>query len=348
MEQTVIFPSGSVQYFHSVQLEELLENYKGRDIIFLTDSNIAALYPQLFADKKTVVILPGETNKNLNTIDDVVRQMLQYEATRNTLLLGIGGGMVTDITGLAAATYMRGIAAAFVPTTLLGMADAAIGGKNGVNSGVYKNMIGTIRQPEFIAYDIRFLKTLPDDEWSNGFAEIIKYACLFDTELFETLSAKNINWFKTHSDDLQSVINTCVYWKNKTVAEDEHESGMRKLLNFGHTAAHAIENLYGLPHGKAVSIGMVIAATLSEQLTGFGADDTLRLKKLLMQYNLPISYPIDSKKAVDILKMDKKRNNNTISYILLNNIGIATIKALPFDILEKAIETCALQYSREQ
>jgi len=218
------------------------------------------------------------------------------------------------------------------------MVDAAIGGKNGVDLGMNKNMIGVIRQPDFILFDSTFLQTLPDDEWSNGFAEIIKYACIFDAELFEELSVKNLTWYRdTGNGAINTVIESCVAWKNKTVVEDEMETGSRKLLNFGHTAAHAIENLYDLPHGKAVGIGMVIACLVSEKEVGLDPAVTARLKNLLGQYHLPVKMQIDATKAMELLKMDKKRVNDTIDYIMLERIGKAVIHSLPIPVIEKTL-----------
>jgi 3-dehydroquinate synthase len=285
-----------------------------------------------------LVIPPGENTKDLHTIESLTRQLIEKEATRKTLVIGVGGGVITDITGFLASVYMRGVSFGFIPTSLLGMVDAAIGGKNGVDLGMNKNMIGVIRQPDFILFDSTFLQTLPDDEWSNGFAEIIKYACIFDAELFEELSVKNLTWYRdTGNGAINTVIESCVAWKNKTVVEDEMETGSRKLLNFGHTAAHAIENLYDLPHGKAVGIGMVIACLVSEKEVGLDPAVTARLKNLLGQYHLPVKMQIDATKAMELLKMDKKRVNDTIDYIMLERIGKAVIHSLPIPVIEKTL-----------
>ena len=179
---------------------------------------------------------------------------------------------------------------------------------------------------------------MPDDEWSNGFAEIIKYACIFDPELFEELCRNNISYYRDQDNDaLEKLIARCVGLKNKAVIEDETEQGTRKLLNFGHTAAHAIENLYDLPHGKAVGIGMVIACMVSEKVAGLDKSVTARLKQLLCQYHLPIKINIDPAKAMGILKMDKKRIGDTIDYITLEKIGKPEIHSLPFNVIENAL-----------
>jgi len=337
MQETIAFPSGTVNYLFRSAFEELWDKYDTQHTVIVTNEQIAKLYPQLVKDHKTLILPPLESSKDLSTIGSLARQLLQMEVTRNTTIIGVGGGVITDITGFLASVYMRGVPFGFVPTTLLGMVDAAIGGKNGVNSGMNKNILGTITQPQFILFDTRFLDTLPDDEWSNGFAEIIKYACIFDADLFDELSSHTISYYKDHTA-LNKLIEKCVALKTKTVVTDEKESGNRKLLNFGHTAAHAIENLYELPHGKAVGIGMVIASIISTQVTGLDERVTERLKGLLGRYHLPVRIDINAAKAMEILKMDKKRHDDMIDYIVLERIGKAVIHALPINTIEKALK----------
>jgi 3-dehydroquinate synthase len=347
MQQTIVFPSGTVDY-HFIQQGEGAENpldiikarYDMAHVVFITNEHIFRLYPQLFKGSKCLVLPPSEQTKDLTTISAQAKALMNMEATRKTLLVAVGGGVITDIAGFLASVYMRGISFGFIPTSLLGMVDAAIGGKNGVNLGLNKNMIGTIRQPEFIIFDTAFLNSLPGEEWSNGFAEVIKYACIFDAPLFEELGRNSCNAYKTDDEvAISKIIERCVAWKNKTVLEDESEQGVRKLLNFGHTAAHAIEHMYELSHGKAVGIGMIIASMLSERVTGLDRSVTDQLKHLLSLYHLPVKLQIDAKKAMEILKMDKKRNDDTIDYILLEKVGKAVIKPLPFETIEKALAT---------
>ena len=338
MVQQIAFPSGNVDFMFGSSFDELWQTYDKQQVVIITNEHIAKLYARLFKGLKILVIPPGESSKDLHTIGSLARQLLEMQATRKTMLIGVGGGVITDIVGFLATVYLRGVAFGFVPTTLLGRVDAAIGGKNGVNSGMHKNILGTITQPKFILYDVRFLDTLPDDEWSNGFAEIIKYACIFDADMFADLAGHNISCYQDHDDAaLIELINKCAGWKIRTVQEDEKETGIRKLLNFGHTAAHAIENLYELPHGKAVGIGMVIAAMISEDVSGLDRRATDKLKTLLSQYHLPVQLKFNAKKAMDILKMDKKRVDDKIDYIVLEQPGKGAVHALPFDKIEKAL-----------
>lgn len=343
MQYPVTFPSGTVQYNFTncdvACMHEVISGYCDmQQVIFVTDEHIAQLYPQFFTNHKCLVLPASEQSKDVSTVATQAQALLKLEATRGAVLIGVGGGMITDFTGFLASVYMRGVQFGFIPTSLLGMVDASIGGKNGVNLGLYKNILGSITQPAFIIYNTSFLATLPASEWSNGFAEIIKYACIFDAELFHELEAHDLSFYQNGSKSaIEQIIQRCVAWKNKTVLEDESEKGIRKLLNFGHTAGHAIENMYYLPHGQAVGIGMVIACTISSGITGLAHSVSDELKELLRKYHLPDRLDIDVDKVIGILKMDKKRNNNTIDYILLESIGKAVIKPLPFQLIEHAL-----------
>lgn len=337
MQQLVTFPSGKVIYITGLVGEEFILSRDAEHTVLVTDEHIAGLYPHFFRKHRTLVVRPTEADKSMETIMRLSYELLRMGATRKTILVGVGGGIVSDITGFLAAIYMRGIAFGFVPTTLLGMVDAAIGGKNGVNLGLNKNILGTIRQPSFIFYDTQFLKTLPDEEWSNGFAEIIKYACIFDAEMYGALKKNNISFYKQDAEALSALIEKCVAWKNKTVIEDERETGIRKLLNFGHTAGHAIENLYDLSHGKAVGIGMVIACMVSCNAVQLDAKAVTELKELLTQYHLPVKIKLDTASVMELLRMDKKRNDDDVDYIVLEKIGEGAIKTLPFAEIEKVL-----------
>lgn len=341
MQYSLSFPTREVNYVFGNAAQALDKLVNTAKCIFITDTNVAALYPDFFKGHKVIILPAGEENKSWGNIKLITEQLLQQEAHRGITLIAVGGGMVTDITGFVASIYMRGLSFGYIPTTLLGMVDAAIGGKNGINLGLHKNILGTIQQPSLILYDTAFLNTLPDKEWSNGFAEVIKYACLFDVELFESLSQHDIKFYKKHSTELEKLIARCVSWKNKIVLADEKEQGSRKLLNFGHTAGHAIETLYNIPHGHAVALGMLIACIVSEQVCRLGTGVRSNLVKLLQQYQLPVAHPINTAKVMDILKMDKKRNENDIDYIVLNRIGEGAVKTISFEIIHKALETFA-------
>lgn len=335
MMQEVVFPSGSVEYYFGCSAGDMLRCTANK--VFLTDENVFHLHAGFFAGERVIALPAGEHSKSVETITSVCEQLLRMEATRETMLVGVGGGVVTDIAGFAAAVYMRGIACAFVPTTLLAMVDASIGGKNGVNLGLHKNMIGTIRQPRAIYFDTSFLATLPGDEWSNGFAEVIKCACIFDKELFEELERKDAGHYKSDRAALDRLVQRCADWKNKTVAADELEAGQRRLLNFGHTTGHAIETVYGLPHGQAVAVGMIIAAHLGEDESVSREPVSGRLARLLARYGLPAAIKYNAEKLMSLLRADKKRTGGDIQFILLENIGSGVIRRLSFTTIERAL-----------
>jgi 3-dehydroquinate synthase len=337
MSYSVSFPGGTVQYFFEKKLESLPVITNGRRTIAVTDANVHTLYGSLFDPFETIVLPAGEAYKNMKSVNYITDQLIQMKADRNTVLVGIGGGVVTDITGFAAAIYMRGVSFGFVPTTLLAMVDAAIGGKNGVNFGLHKNMLGTIRQPEFILFDTDFLGTLPDEEWSNGFAEVIKYGCIFDSFLFEALLDNTLAFYQTDQAALKQIIEKSVAWKNKTVREDESEKGIRKLLNFGHTVGHAIEKQLELRHGYAISVGMLIACKISEKVILLQQEATQTLRKLLVRYHLPTAISFDPQQTMRLIQMDKKRNEDKIDFIVLEKIGKARIETIPFGLIEETL-----------
>lgn len=237
--------------------------------VFITDQHVFDQHKKYFRGSRVVVIRPGESFKVQQTIDQVIDQLIEYGADRKTTIVGVGGGVVTDISGFAASVYMRGIPFGFVPTSILGMVDASIGGKNGVDVGHYKNLVGTIRQPAFLFYDTSFLQTLPPEEWINGFAEVIKHAAIKDAALFRELEKNSIHYYKKNKKALAALIRKNVMIKSAVVMKDEFEAGDRKLLNFGHTLGHAVENIYELPHGHAVAIGIKAASLISEELLNF-------------------------------------------------------------------------------
>jgi len=303
--------------------------------IFITDENVYAAHPEKFSNWQSIVIKAGEQFKNQQTVDSIIQQLIDLHADRQTFIVGVGGGVVTDLAGFVASIYMRGIKFAFVPTSILAMVDAGIGGKNGIDVGVYKNLVGVINHPEFLLYDYSFLETLPDDEWINGFAEIIKHACIKDNEMFHFLEKHSIMKFQASLKDTAAIIKKNVDIKYNVVANDEQEAGERKLLNFGHTIGHAIENTSGLPHGHAISIGMVAACRISEAINDFNKTDTKRIADLLGKYELPIAFTSDKEKTWEILLHDKKKSGDNMSFVVLDTIGAASIKSIPLGQLHK-------------
>jgi 3-dehydroquinate synthase len=307
-------------------------------IFFITDENIYQLHPEKFSGKKLIVLPPGEKFKKQSTADDVILRLIEMEADRDSLLVGVGGGVITDLAGYVSSIYLRGIKCGLVPTTILAMVDACIGGKNGVDVGVYKNLVGTIKQPEFLLYDYTFLTTLPKKEWINGFAEIIKHACIRDEDLFIQLENSSLEELIISPLLVASLIKRNVEIKYNIVSRDPLEMGERRLLNFGHTLGHAIENIYHLPHGHAVSIGMIAAAKLSKRLSGFTQSGLEKLSSLLKKYQLPTELKMDIEKVWQILIMDKKRSGNQMKFILLHKIGEGIVKPIGLDELSNLLK----------
>ena len=313
-------------------LEKLVGKQKA---VIITDDNIASIYAEKFNGWNVIAIPAGEKNKQQSTVDYVIGELIKLQADRGAFIIGIGGGVVTDIAGYAASVYMRGVKFAFAPTSILAMVDAAVGGKNGVDVGVYKNLVGLIRHPEFLLYDYSFLKTLPDEEWINGFAEIIKHACIKDEKLFELLENNSLETLR--NGQIGELIKRNVEIKFGVVSGDEFETGERKLLNFGHTLGHAVENIYHLPHGSAISVGMVAASKISEKLTVFSTEENKRIEQLLKQYQLPVGLKMDKEKVWEVLIMDKKKTGDEMNFILLNKIGHAIVRSIPLDELKALI-----------
>lgn len=331
-KKTYTFSNSQVDYFFDADFSHLEKLVSKEQAVLITDEHIFDKHKRKFKGWNTIVLKPGEAYKVQQTVDMIIDQLIAFGADRKTTLIGVGGGVVTDMTGYVAGVYMRGIACGFVPTSILAMVDASIGGKNGIDVGVYKNMVGLIRQPKFLLYDHSFLKTLPKEEWQNGFAEIIKHACIKDAAMFALLQANSLASFKRDPAILAALIQRNALIKTKVVVEDEFEQADRKLLNFGHTLGHAIENMYELSHGQAISIGMTYAAIMSQQIRGF--KDAEAVIALLAKYGLPTFADFDKKKAFKILQMDKKKQAQGINYVLLQKIGKGVIQPLSFQELE--------------
>ncbi len=276
---------------------------------------------------KTLTIKEGESNKNIKTIELIHNIAYQEKLERGSLIIALGGGVVGDIAGFAAAIWLRGISFIQIPTTLLAMVDSSIGGKTGVNHPKGKNLIGSFHQPKLVVIDPETLRTLPEREFQAGMAEIIKYAVIGDKLLFELLeTATSINnLLGMGIDVVEEIIERSAKAKAKVVIKDEREGGLRAILNYGHTFGHVVENLCGYGrylHGEAVSIGMVAAGELSVIKGLWTRNDALRQKKLLEKAGLPTNWPkLDYKDVISTLKGDKKVKDGKIRFVLASNIG---------------------------
>ena len=326
------FSSKTVECYFDADFSFLEKLVSKEKAVIITDDKIVSIYAEKFSGWKVIAIPAGEKNKQQSTVDAVILELIKLQADRGFFIIGIGGGVVTDIAGYAASVYMRGVKFAFMPTSILAMVDAAVGGKNGIDVGIYKNLVGVIRHPEFLLYDYSFLKTLPQEEWTNGFAEIIKHACIKDEKLFELLENNSLETLK--NEKIGELIKRNVEIKFNVVSGDEFETGERKLLNFGHTLGHAIENIYHLPHGSAISIGMVAASKISSEINNFPEEQNKRVTELLKKYQLPVDLKIDKEKVWEVLIMDKKKTGDTMNFILLNKIGDGVVRSIPLHELK--------------
>jgi 3-dehydroquinate synthase len=311
---------------------------KGRKTVFITDRKVHGLYKKLFPKDRTLAIPSGERSKNLKTVEKIYEFLTGLQADRSTVIVGIGGGVVCDISGFVSSTFKRGTGLILVPTTLLAQIDAAIGGKNGVDFKGYKNMIGSFREPDLIITDISFLSTLDKRNFNNGAAELIKTALIGDRELIEELALTPIS--EMEHKQLHSSVKRSASIKSDVVKKDPFDKGFRKILNFGHTLGHAIE-LSGskMLHGEAVSIGIVCACLISEKLTGLKPSETKRIIKVLQMNRLPVKIPASIKPDIIMssILQDKKRNSDNIDMVLLKSAGDPVIFTLKINELKGLI-----------
>ncbi len=304
-----------------------------RRTVILTDTTVERLYREKFPDCPIITIGMGEKIKTLETVSSIFNRLVALEVDRSSFILGIGGGIVCDIAGFVASTYMRGTQFGFVSTTLLSQVDASVGGKNGVNFDGYKNMVGVFNQPDFVICDLSMLKTLPEREILCGFAEIIKHGAIDDDgmlgfiennrDIALALDEKAIEWLVYRSVEIKSGV----------VSRDEREKGERRKLNFGHTFGHAIEKITGIPHGEAVGIGMVLAAKLSVEKCLLPMEDANRLESIIRHYGLPVTPPIDVPSMLVAIRKDKKREGERIHFVFLESLGRACVEEIAFDDL---------------
>jgi 3-dehydroquinate synthase len=315
-----------------------LQNYIASErVAIITDSNVRRLYGKNFPPYEIIEIGTGEKIKNLETVKTIYGKLLDLAMDRSSFIVGIGGGVVCDITGFAASTYLRGVRFGFVSSTLLSQVDASVGGKNGVNFEGYKNMVGVFNQPEFVICELKLLKTLPEKEVLCGLAEVVKHAAIGDRDLFSYLEENDKEVLQLDEEVVEKAVYDSVLIKSGIVNRDEKEKGERRKLNFGHTLGHALEKTTGAPHGEAVSVGMVAASTLSEKKGYLSKKEKERIEALLKRFQLPTRVQIDGKKLLDAVRKDKKREGEGIHFVLLQGIGKAVVEKISVKELETLI-----------
>ena len=290
-----------------------------------------------------VVLVPdGETHKNLATLNDVITRLLELRAERGSLLVALGGGVIGDLCGFAAAVYQRGMPFMQVPTTLLAQVDSSVGGKTAVNHPLGKNMIGVFWQPRSVLIDTDCLRTLADRELGAGIAEVIKYGAIRDRGFFDWLERSIEPLVARDAQALEHAIVRSCEIKAEIVARDERETGERALLNFGHTFGHAIETATAYSqwlHGEAVAIGMVLASRLSTMVSGLSAGEARRIEALIARAKLPVAPPaLSVDRWLDLMSHDKKVQAGVIRFILLDSIGHAAVRTgVPRETLERVL-----------
>jgi 3-dehydroquinate synthase len=305
--------------------------------VILIDENVLIQHHDLFEPFRSVIIPPGESYKTLQTVEHIYRELVNLEADRSTLMVGVGGGLATDVAGFVASTFLRGTAFGFISTTLLGQVDASIGGKNGVNLDGYKNMVGNIRQPSFVWCDLSLLHTLEKREYVSGVAEVLKYGFIRDIKFMEYLEANMEDLLKLNTGVLEHVVARSAAIKLEVVQKDEHESGLRRILNFGHTIGHAIERSKGILHGEAVGIGMILAARLSQLQGLLTASETDRVEHIVRSAGLPAKLELDPEEIYMNIRKDKKKSGDDVHFVLLKGLGNTLIRPIQLKELKSMI-----------
>ena len=316
----------------------------------ISDTNVAPLFanPVQTALRKsgfevtTIEIAAGESSKNLEMLGAVYDRMIDTELDRNSVVFGLGGGVVGDLAAFAAATFMRGIAMVQVPTTIVGQVDSALGGKTAVNHRRGKNLIGAFSQPRMILADVATLKTLRDREFREGLAEVIKYGVIMDAPMIADLERDLDAILARDLNTLEGVVERSLRHKAYVVENDEREGGLRKILNFGHTVGHAIEASAGYGnylHGEAIAIGMLAALRLSHLQAGLPTSDVQRVTTLIARVGLPFEMPRkwNSVDFVAALRLDKKRIEDGVEFVLVDALGHAFTKKLSFEAITSAL-----------
>ncbi len=320
-----------------------LNRQKPRKVFVITDTNVSEIYlddlksqlKKLNFEFHYYIIPAGEFSKSLKTVENIYEKLSSDLISKNDVIISLGGGVVSDISGFVASTYKRGIKLINIPTSFLAMIDASIGGKNAVNLNSGKNLVGSFYFPDLILIDYNFLNTLPKKELNSGVSEAIKCGAIFDEKLFSILEKEKFE------DNIENIIYRSILVKKKLVEEDRFDSSKRMLLNFGHTIGHAVESLYGyknISHGEAVSVGMNAITKISEKLGLTGAGVSERVKNVCEKYSLPTqnNFPID--KLSEMILQDKKNFGEYINLVILKNIGNSFLLKLSSDNISNFLE----------
>ncbi len=321
--------------------DKIKEFSKAKNVVIITDDNVDKLYSEKVigfiqsAGFNTLkfVFLHGENHKTMHTICDILEFMAENNVTRSDLIIALGGGIVGDVSGYAASSYLRGIDFIQVPTTFLAAIDSSVGGKTGVNLKSGKNLAGAFYQPRLVVCDTKTFDTLPEENFREGISEAIKYGIICDKELFNL-------FLKSENIDIESVIERCVSIKAEIVAIDEFDLGKRQLLNFGHTIGHAIEKVtdFKISHGIAVGIGMSIISKIADELKWSSENTHANIIKCLEKHNIPTECDAKNKDLLSAMTKDKKRTGDTINIVIPEKIGNSILKSISVSELEEVLK----------
>ena len=314
--------------------EEISRVYKGKKIFIITDDNVNKYYGGKISEElkgndfevKLLSLKPGEETKNFNTLPIVYNELLDFNLTRSDLIIALGGGVIGDLAGFVASTYLRGVDFVQIPTSLLAQVDSSVGGKVAVDLDRGKNLVGSFYHPKCVLIDPEVLNTLDNRFFIDGMAEIIKYGCIKDKQFFDYLEKIKNN--QQLINNMEVIIHKCCDIKRQVVENDEKDRGERMLLNFGHTLGHAIEQYYNYTkysHGEGVAIGMYVISKISEEkgLTKKGTSQ--RIKDILVKYNLPYELDVNIEETLEAINLDKKKLGNDLNVIILKEIGSSEI-----------------------
>jgi 3-dehydroquinate synthase len=327
LEKVVINASGIVsEILVGENWESVTSMLPKSGVVIITDDNVMHIYGDRFPNVPVFTVSQGEDSKRLSVIENLAEKLLESGVDRSGFILAIGGGVVCDLAGFLASIYMRGIRCAYISTTLLSQVDASTGGKNGVNLGGTKNMLGVIRQPEFVICDPSMLLTLSDQEYLSGLAELIKTAVIGDSELFDIIEQNYSGIMARDCNLLTDLVAKSVKFKAYVVTEDEKETGLRRILNFGHTYGHAIEMQMSFKHGFAVASGMEIATEFSFEKGFLSSFEKDKIIGILNKFNLLQFHSIPDDQIDKLVLHDKKKAGAGINFIFTEGIGKAKDK----------------------
>jgi len=319
-------PGGRSEILVGENWESVTRLLPEKSVVIITDDNVRRLYGEKFPMVPVFTVSPGEDSKKLEVIEHLAEKLLEAGIDRTGFILAVGGGVVCDLAGFLASIYMRGIRCGYVSSTLLSQVDASTGGKNGVNLGRTKNMLGNIRQPEFVICDPAMLLTLSVQEFLSGLAELIKTAIIGDRVLFDIIEQNYKEIMDRDLNLLSTLVTKSVKFKASVVTEDEHETGLRRILNFGHTYGHAIEMQKSVKHGFAVASGMELATYFSFEKGFLSQDEMDRIINILKRFNLLEDHEISDDQIEQLIVHDKKKTGNDINFVFTEGIGKALVK----------------------